>query len=336
MANETVLVLGGGVGGLVTATELRKRLNRDQHVVLIDRTGIHTFQPSLLWLMVGTRRSDQMLRDLGSLEDRGIELIRGTIQAIDPERKTVRLEDGQELQGDAIVVSLGAELAPERVPGLAESGGDSFFSMDGAQAVNRNRQTFTQGRLALLVASMPFKCPAAPYEAAMLLEHDLRRRGVRDQVEVSLYTPEPGPMGVAGPEVSAAVRGLVEQRGIAYHPQHAVAEVDAQGKGLVFSDGSKADYDWLVYVAPHTAPVPVQESGLTNDSGWVSVNPTTLETQYPGVYAIGDVTTIPVATGAPLPKAGVFADHEAKVVANNIAFALTGKGSAEEFHGDGG
>ena len=335
MANETVLVLGGGVGGLVTATELRKRLNSDQRVVLVDRTGIHLFQPSLPWLMVGAREPDKIVRDLASLERRGIELVRGNVEAIDPERRTVRLEDGRELQGDVLVVSLGAQLAPERVPGLAEAG-QSVYTLEGAQAVRDARADFTKGRLVVLVAGMPFKCPAAPYEIVMLLEHDLRKRGVRDEVEIALYTPEAGPMGVAGPQVSAGVRSFVEGRGIAYHTQHTVAEVDPVGKEIVFSDGSRAGYDWLVYIAPHIAPPVVSEAGLTNDSGWVSVDPHTLETSYPGVYAIGDVTTIPVATGAPLPKAAIFAEHEAIVVARNIAVALTGKGRPMQFDGEGG
>ena len=296
MAGETVLILGGGVGGVSTALELRKRLRRDQRVVLIDRTGSHVFQPSLLWLMTGDRRADNMIRDLGGLERRGIELVRGDVETIDPENRSVRV-DGRELQGDAVVVSLGARLEPERLPGLAEAGA-TFYTVDGAEEIRDGRAGFKGGRLVVLVAGMPFKCPAAPYEAAMLLEHDLRRRGIRDRVEVSLYTPEAGPMAVAGPGVSAAVRALVERRGIAYHTQRVPAEVDPRAKEITFVDGERAPYDWLVYVPPHGAPPVVKEAGLTNESGWVPVDARTLETSHQGVYAIGDVTTIPVATPA--------------------------------------
>jgi sulfide:quinone oxidoreductase len=221
-----------------------------------------------------------------------------------------------------MVITLGAQLTPQRIPGLAEAG-TTFYTVEGAEAIRDGRTGFMRGRLVVLVAGLPFKCPAAPYEAAMLLEHDLRRRGVREQVEVSLHTPEPGPMGVTGPKVSAAVRGLVEDRGIGYHPQHAVAEVDPGAKEITFADGDRAPYDWLVYIPPVSAPAVVVDAGLTDESGWIKVDPHTLETGHAGVYAIGDVTTIPVATGAPLPKAGVFADHEAKVVANNISVRLT-------------
>ncbi len=334
MSNETVLILGGGVGGVSTALELRKKLPPEHRIVLIDRKGVHLFQPALLKVMTGDRRPERIVRDLGTLERRGIEVVRGEIEGIDPERRSVRV-NGRELQGDAMVVTLGAELASERIPGLAEAG-TTFYTMDGAEAIRDGRTEFVRGRLVVLVAGLPFKCPAAPYEAAMLLDHDLRRRGVREQVEISLHTPEPGPMGVTGPKVSAAVRRLVEERGIAYHPQHAATEVDADAQEIVFADGGRTSYDWLVYVPPLSAPAVVVDAGLTRESGWVKVDPQTLETGHEGVYAIGDVTTIPVATGAPLPKAGVFADHEAKVVANNIAVKLTGRGTLREFAGDGG
>ncbi|MDA1096108.1 MAG: FAD-dependent oxidoreductase, partial [Chloroflexi bacterium] len=167
MANETVLILGGGVGGVTTAIELRKRLPRDRRVVLVDKTGQHLFQPSLLWLMTGDRQPDRIVRDLGVLERRGIELVRGTVDAIYPERRTVQV-DGRELQGDALVIALGAQLAPERVPGLAEAG-STFYTLEGAQAIRDARRGFVAGRLAVVVAAMPFKCPAAPYEAALLL-----------------------------------------------------------------------------------------------------------------------------------------------------------------------
>jgi sulfide:quinone oxidoreductase len=112
-----------------------------------------------------------------------------------------------------MIVALGAELAPELVPGLAEAG-HNFFTLAGATSLHTALSRFTAGRIGVLVAATPFKCPAAPNEAAMLLEHDCRRRGVRPSVRLDLYTPEPGPMPVAGPEVSAALRRMIEAKGI--------------------------------------------------------------------------------------------------------------------------
>ncbi|MCH7745460.1 MAG: NAD(P)/FAD-dependent oxidoreductase [Chloroflexi bacterium] len=333
MADSTTVILGGGVGGLVTANELRKLLGKEHRIILIDGSGKHVFWPSLLWLQVGLRKPDGIVRDLASLEKKGIEVIKGNIEKIDPTRKAIQV-NGSEIQADYLVVSLGAQLAPERIPGLAESG-YNLYTLEGATAIRDARKGLTEGTLVVLVAGMPFKCPAAPYEGAMLLEHDLRKRKVRDKVSVEVYSPEPGPMGVAGPEVSAGVRQLVEERGIAYYPQHQVKEVDPESRTVHFSNDAAASFDFLVYIPPHVAPTVVQEAGMTAESGWVAVDRNTMETKFPGVFAIGDVTSIPLSMGLPLPKAGVFAHAEGGAVAQTIAAQVTGKGDPGTFDGHG-
>lgn len=333
MAGKTVLVLGGGVGGLVTANELRGRLGKEHRVVLVDKGDKHVFWPSLLWLQVGLREPAGIVRDLSLLRKKGIEVVKGQVERIDPAHKAVTV-NGATLDADYLVVSLGAELKPDLIPGLAVAG-HNLYSVDGATAIRDARKGLTQGDLVVLITRTPFKCPAAPYEAAMLLEHDLRKRKVRDQVRLSIYTPEPGPMPVTGPEVSAGVRQLVEERGIKYFPQHSVTQVDAATKTLHFANGAQAHYDFLVTIPPHAAPAVVQEAGLTGPAGWVPVDRSTLETTFPDVYAIGDVTTIPLAVGMPLPKAGVFAHREGEAVAKSIAAKIAGKGEAGVFDGHG-
>ena len=172
MAGKTVVVLGGGVGGLVTANELRSRLGSEHRVVLVDKDGVHIFWPSLLWLQVGLRKPESIVRDLASLERKGIEVMKGEVERIDPERRVVEV-NGSELEADYLVVSLGAQLAPEQIPGLADAG-HNLYSLDGAAAIRDARKELTEGDLVVLVARTPFKCPAAPYEAAMLLEYDAR------------------------------------------------------------------------------------------------------------------------------------------------------------------
>ncbi len=330
---KTVLVLGGGIGGVVTASRLRRRLPREHRVVLVEREATHLFQPSLLWLMLGRRTAAQITRPIERLARRGIEVVRGTVERIDPARRTVVI-NGRERTGDHLVIALGAELAPETVPGLAAAG-HNLYSLAGAEALRAARAGFHRGRIVVLVSAMPFKCPAAPYEAAMLLEDDCRRRGVRAAVSLDFYTPEPGPMPVAGPEVSKQVRQMVEVKGIDYHPEHSVKHVDADNKRIAFANGATADFDLLVYIPPHRVPAAVREAGLTGASGWVTVDRATLATSFPGVYAIGDVTGIPLAIGKPLPKAGVFAHGQAEVVARNIAAEILGKSARATFAGHG-
>ena len=333
MAGKTTVILGGGVGGLVTANELRKRLGREHRVVLVDREGVHIFWPSLLWLQVGLRKPEKIVRDLATLGKKGIEVIKGEVENIDPERKIVHVA-GRELAADHLVVSLGAQLAPEKVPGLAEAG-YNLYSLDGATAIRDARKQLDEGSLVVLTAGVPYKCPAAPYEAAMLLDHDLRKRKLHERVEVAVYAAEPGPMGVAGPEVSAGVKQLLAERDIPYYPQHQVTRVDATSQTLYFDNGAEARFDFLVYIPPHVAPTVVGQAGLTGDSGWVPVDRHTMETRFPGVYAIGDVTGIPLAMGMPLPKAGVFAHHEGEAVAQTIASEIDGKGRPGTYDGQG-
>ena len=332
-AAKTILILGGGIGGIVAARLLRKRLPRAHRIVLVEREAQHVFPPSLLWLMVGARREEQISRPIARLSKAGIELVGGEIERIDPQTRSARVA-GQDISADYMVVALGAELAPETIPGLAEAG-HNFYTLDGARSLDRARAGLRQGRLVVLVGGTPFKCPAAPYEAAMLLEADARRRGIRERVSIDLYTPEPGPMPVAGPKVSAKVRQLVESRGVRVHTEHVATEVDPNGRLIHFKNGATAPFDLLAYVPPHRAPAVARAAGLAGESGWIVVNRQTLETKFPSVYAIGDVTGIPLVSGKPLPKAGVFAHGEAEVVANNIVHAITGEGALRSFEGHG-
>ena len=330
---RTALVLGGGVGGIVAANRLRKLLPSRDRVVLIDREPQHVFQPSMLWLAVGERAPREIQRPLARLSRKGIEVITADIEAFDPSVRTIRV-NGRALRGDAVIISLGAELAIDAVPGLATAG-HNLYSVTGATGIRDALASMRSGRIVVLTAAPSYKCPAAPYEAAMLIESYLRHRGIRSAITLDLYAAEPGPMGVAGPAVSLAVRQLVESKGIHYHPGHQVSAVDATARRITFANGNSADFDLLVFIPPHRAPAVVRETELVDESGWIPVNRETFQTSFPNVYAIGDVTIVPLTMGKPLPKAGVFAHAQAEVVAANIAKDWTGRGNAKRFDGQG-
>lgn len=329
-AGRTVLILGGGVGGVVAATRLRARLPRRDRVVLVDRATEHLFQPSLLWLAAGTRRPDQLVRRLDRLRRKGIEVIQGEIEVIDAAQRTVRVA-GTSLRGDAIVIALGADLDAGRIPGL-EAHGHNLYTLAGATTIRQAVDDFSAGRVIVLTASPLYKCPAAPYEAALLLHDRLRRLG-RDEAKVELFTAEPGPMGTAGPEVSAAVRQMVEDDGVRVHAAEQVVRVESGV--LHLESGRQEPFDLLLYVPPHRAPEVLRQAGLVSDHGWIAVDPATLATGHPGVFAVGDATGIPIPSGRLLPKAGVFAHGQAEVVANNLAVTWTGRGKPRAFTGNG-
>jgi sulfide:quinone oxidoreductase len=327
----TALVLGAGVGGLVAARTLRRLLPRADRVVVVDREPTFSFAASYLWVMDGTRRPEQITRSREGLEARGIEVILGEVERIDPERREV-VVGGRSLAADHLVVALGAEPAVETIPGLFEAG-DTFATLEGAVRLGQALPKLQQGRVVVLTAAPAYRCPAAPYEAALLIDARYRRLGIRDKVSVDLYTAEPAPMGVAGPDVSAAVAGMVRSRGIGYHPATQVAAVDRAVAR--FAGGETAPFDLLVFMPPYRAPRAVRESALAGEGGWVSADRHTLETRFPGVYAIGDVTSIPLTLGKPLPKAGVFAHEQGKVVAERIADAAGGRAATARFVGHG-
>jgi sulfide:quinone oxidoreductase len=333
MAGRTVLVLGGGVGGLVAANELRRRLDPRDRVVLVEREARHLFQPSLLWLMVGRRRREQIERPLRSLLARGVELVEAEVRAIDPHARQVDTTAGA-LAGDALVVALGAELAPDAIPGYREAA-LNFFSPEGAADCARALESSRGGRLVVAVSALPYKCPAAPYEAALLLDDELRRRGLRAASQIDLFTPEPQPMPVAGPVMGAAVVGLLEAKGIRFHPKSPIERFEPGTAELVLADGTRAGYDLLAAVPPHRSPAAVRGSGLANEAGWIPVERSTLQTAHEHVYAIGDVTTITLTNGKPLPRAGVFAHAQALVVAREIDASFAGRPAPAGFDGVG-
>ncbi len=310
MAGKTILILGGGVGGIVTANALRQRLGPEHRVVVVDKRAEYVFTPSLLWVMVGWRKAAQITKDLRRLLQPGVEVRRAVVQEIDPERAVVRA-DGEDLAYDYLVVALGADLAPEAMPGFAAVA-HTPFDLPGATGLWSALQNFQGGRVAVLVAATPYKCPAAPYETALLLDDHFRRRGMRDRVEMAVYTPEPAPMGVAGPAMGQAVVGMLQAKGISFSPQLNLTRIDPDQKTLIFGNRELASFDFLAGVPPHKPPQVVRNSALANPAGWIPVDKRTLATSFESVYAIGDVTAITLANGKPLPAPASLPTAKAK------------------------
>lgn len=336
---STTLVLGGGIGGMVAANEIRRQLPSTHRVVLVEKNAQHAFAPSFLWLMTGDREPHQIRRPLKGLLRRGVDLVQAEVLGIDPVQRKVRTS-AAEIPYDHLIVAMGADLAPGAIPGLAEAS-QTFFTFDGATQLRDILKSFSGGRIALVVSAMPYKCPGAPHEGAMLIADYFRRRGLSPKVKIDLYTPESQPMPVAGPQLGEAVRGMLHAKGIDFHPLHKLTSVDPSAREMSFDNGVRVGYDLLVAVPPHRAPRAVVEAGLTNQAGWVPVNPQTLRTSQDGVYAIGDVTAIPIPgrwkpdVPLMLPKAGVFAHAQAEVVAQRIVAEVTGRSCEAAFCGDG-
>lgn len=333
MEDRTVLVLGGGIGGVAGASLLKEKLRNRAHVRLVEKKKRFQFPPSYPWLMLGLRTPDAVQRSMGVLAEKGIDVVEAEVTSIDVSRKSVQTTKG-DLPYDYLVIALGAEYAPEMIPGFSEHA-HHIYDLDSALRFKEAIEGFQGGTMAIGVSRLPFKCPAAPYEVALLLDDFYTRRGARDKMKLEFFTPEGAPVPSTGPEIGSKVAELMASRRINFRPKRKLTEI-RQGE-LIFEGGETLPYDLLFCVPPHRAPQPVVDAGLTDGTGWVPVNPRTLETKIPGVYALGDVASISTPNGyVPfLPKAGVFAHGQAEIVANNIAAEIKGKGKTKDWDGHG-
>ncbi len=339
MSSKHIVIVGGGIGGLVVGNELRRRLPRDHRITIVEKNAQHAFAPSFLWVMTGNRRPGQITRNLRELLRPGVELAEADVLHIDLAAQRVRTAT-LDFPYDYLVVALGAELAPQDIPGLAESA-HTFYTLDGSIKLRDTVAGLSRGKVAVVVSALPYKCPGAPHEGAMLLADYFRRRGVRQEVEVHLFTPESQPLPVAGPQLGEAVGRVLGEKGIGFHPLHKLTGVNPESRQLFFEGKEPFTYDLLVAIPPHRAPALVREAGLANEAGWIPVDRSTLSTKHQNVYALGDVTAIPIPgrwkPDAPLmlPKAGVFAHGQALVVARRIAAEVAGARADSIFCADG-
>jgi sulfide:quinone oxidoreductase len=320
-----VIVLGAGFGGLELTTRLSEALGDEADVVLIDKADGFIFGFSKLDVMFGRTLPAAVHHAYADLVKPGVRFVQATITSIDPVTKRVETDAGS-FDADVLVVALGADLHPDATPGLVE-GGHEFYTVAGAFGLRDVLERFEGGRVIVGVTSTPFKCPPAPSETALLMHDYLTTRGLRDRSEVSLVMPLPVPIPPS-PVASEALLVAFAERGIAWHPGKLVRELDPARKVAVFADDSEMPYDLFLGVPVHRVPEVVAASGMTVD-GWIPVDPRTLETSYPGVYAVGDVTSVGT------PKAGVFAEGQGSVVADAIIASVRDGAEATEYDGRG-
>jgi sulfide:quinone oxidoreductase len=320
-----ILVLGAGFGGLELSSRLSDEFGNSVEVVLIDRGEAFVFGFAKLDVMFGRADASAVRHAYRDIVKPGVRFVQTTVRSIDPVAKRV-VTDAGSLDADILVVALGADLDPAATPGLVEAGHE-FYTIAGAFALREVLDGFAGGRVVVGVTSAPFKCPPAPSETALLMHDHLTHRGLRAHSEISLVMP----MGVPIPPSPAASEALLTafgERGIDWYGDRAVRELDPARNVAILSDGSELAYDLFLGIPVHQAPAVVVESGLTVD-GWIPVDSLTLETAFPGVYAIGDVTSVGT------PKAGVFSEGQAIVVADRIGALVRGDAVSAEYGGRG-
>lgn len=311
----TILVLGAGFGGLELCTRLADDLAGEVEVTLVDQSESFVFGFAKLDVMFGRRSPDEVRLHYRDLDKPGVRFRQETVQSIDPQTRRV-VTDGGTYDPDILVVALGADLDPDATPGLRE-GGYEFYSRAGAEQLRAVLPSFDAGVAVVGVLGPEFTCPPAPNEAAIMLHDHLIERGVRGDVTIHVVNPLPSPIPVSR-ETSEAIVSLLEERDIQHWPGMRVTRLDPAAKVAHLSDGRSLAYDLFLGVPVHVAPAVVVESGLTQDDGWIAVDPATFATRFPGIYAVGDVTS------APVPRAGTIAEGEAATLADVLVAAIRG------------
>jgi sulfide:quinone oxidoreductase len=320
-----VLVLGAGFGGLELTTRLSEALGDEVDVTLIDRADGFVFGFSKLDVMFGRTTADAVFHSYADIVKPGVRFVQAEVGAIDAANKKVDTDAGV-FDADILVIALGADLDPAATPGLVE-GGHEFYTIDGAFALRDVLADFPGGRVVVAVTSTPFKCPPAPSETALLVHEHLVNLGVRDRSEVTLVMPLPVPIPPS-PQASEALLAAFAARGITWMPGTLVRGLDPARNVALIADDRELPYDLFLGVPKHHAPEVVVASGLCVD-GWIPVDPFTLATSVPDVYAVGDVTSVGT------PKAGVFAEGQAAVVADAIIARHRNVGATSAYDGRG-
>jgi sulfide:quinone oxidoreductase len=320
-----VLILGAGFGGLELASSLDSALGSDVEVTLVDQADGFVLGFSKLDVMFGRTDADHVLHRYADLAPPGVRFVHTTVRAIDPVARQVETDAGP-LDCDVLVVALGADLHPEETPGLVEAGHE-FYTVAGAFATRDVLDRFEGGDVIVAVTSTPFKCPPAPSETALLVHDHLAARGLLDRSTVSLVMPLGAPVPPS-PEASEALLTAFAERGISWHPDALIRELDPATRVARLADGTELPFDLFLGVPVHRAPAVVVDAGLTED-GWIRVDPLTLRTGFDDVYAVGDVTSVGT------PKAGVFAEGQASVVAAQLVARARGLADPATYDGRG-
>lgn len=327
---KRIIILGAGFGGLAAANALRKNLSAEHRIVVLDRKNWFMMGLVKLWILEGSRKLEDSQTPLAGLSAKGIEVLNDEVIKIDTAASTIETRDNGRIEFDYLIVALGAELVPDRVPGFVANGHNLYDPIQ-VPRIREKLLAMNGGKVAIAIMGMPYKCPPAPYEASIIISNIMGRDGAGNS-QIDVYSPAPMAIPAAGPKLSATVVDTISQHGVRFNPSHKLKSVTESQ--LEFDNGVVKDYDLLIGVPPHRAPEVVRASGLTAGSDWIPIDKHTTRTSIHNVFAVGDVTEIKVGAIA-LPKAGIFAEEQAKVAAQQILNEIGIGPTAAPFSGQG-
>jgi len=335
-AGKRIVILGSGFGGLTAANLLRKNLSLQHQIVVIDKNKFFMMGLVNLWILSGIRRLEDSQIALNKLENKEITFLNDEVTTIDISKKFIKTRSNNKLEYDYLIIALGAELAAEEIDGFICNGGFNLYDAEQIPKLREKIVVLRNGRIAICITNIPYKCPPAPYEASLLINDILAKNGVRDSIDIDFYTPAPIALPVAGAKLSQDIVNLLNDNHINFHPLHKLKAV-VDKEIIEFENGNKTNYDLLIGIPPHKVPAVIKSSGLVKEGqNWIDVDKFSLKTNYENVFAIGDVTEIKVdQMAAVIPKAGIFAEGQAKSVSHQIINEIANQSYNEKYDGRG-
>jgi sulfide:quinone oxidoreductase len=340
LKGRRIVILGAGFGGLASANILRKNLSQDHQITVIDKKDYFFMGFVNLWILNGDRQFEESKIALNNLENKGISFIHDDIIAINPiERNITTARHNHKHEYEYLIIALGAEYASEEIDGFVKNHGFNLYDVEHIPNMRKEILALKQGRIAVTITSFPYKCPPAPFEASLLINNILLKNRTRDNIDIDIYTPSQTPLPVAGQKVNRDLSILLEKNHIHFHPFYKLNSVSSK-RSLEFEidDDKKenVDYDLLIAIPPHRVPSVVKQSHfINNGQNWIDVNKFTLKTKYENVFAIGDVTEIKVNQKVSIPKAGIFAEGQAKAACQHIIDDIKNQSNNPKFDGKG-
>lgn len=328
---KSLLILGGGTAGTITANKLRRRLPAaDWAITVVDADDNHRYQPGYLFLPFGTYSSTQLTRSRRKNLRKDVPLVYGEIDRVVADGNHVLLTDGQRLDYDVLIIATGVSPRPDQTEGmLGDQWRESvheFYTYEGSVALARKLETWAGGRLVINIVDMPIKCPVAPLEFAFLADSYFKDRGMRERVEMTYVTPLPG--AFTKPIAAQAFGDTLEEKGISVEPDFMVMEVDNERRTLVSYDEREVPFDLLVTVPLNMGADYVARSGLGNEINLVAVDKYTQQSRaYDNIFALGDANDIPAS------KAGSVAHFEIDVFIENFQQYIKGRTMTHRFDG---
>ena len=327
---KKIIILGAGFGGLCIANILRKNLDHINEIIVIDKKDYFMMGFTNLWILDGRRTLENSKIPLVHLESKRITFIQDEITTIDTTSRLVKMLHHADESYDFLVIALGADMSTKLIPGFNTHNNFNLYDGESIPSLRKKILSLKNGKIAIVIMGSPYKCPPAPFESAFIIDQIIRDLHRRNQIDIDIYFPSPLPLPVAGEQPNSKLIYMLKKQNINLFPNYSLKEIHKYN--LEFHNGQKKDYDILVAIPFHIPPLLLNKSGLIETKGkWISVNKFTLQTRFEDVYAIGDVTEIKINNSIAIPKAGIFAEGQARAVASQIIYKIS-KRSQEKSH----